>query len=74
VALGAGFIASKLLPTTFTTLALGFLLTGNGFALPLSEQFLLEQRPSMINEPHSQNSANIITPFLYKTFKLFLNA
>ena len=64
---GAGFVASRLLPT-----ALAFVvdfLTGVGLVAALSEQFLLEQRPSKTNEPHSQNSANHITPFFAHDIK-----
>jgi len=36
-----------------------------GLPAALSEQFLFEQRLSITNEPHSQNSANKITPFVF---------
>lgn len=63
----AGFVASRLLPITFDLAA--DLLTGVGLAAPLREQCLFEQRLSITNEPHSQNSANGITPFSYTALK-----
>jgi len=62
-AFAESFAGTALLPAAFA-LAAGFF-PAAGFATALNEQFLLEQRPSRINEPHSQNSAKHITPFGY---------
>lgn len=62
----AGFVASRLWAVTpKTPVTLDFavdLLAGTGLAAALREQCLFEQRLSTTNEPHSQNSANYITP------------
>lgn len=66
--LTAGFVVSNNLPAAFT-FAVDFL-AGVGLVAALKEQFLLVQWSSITNEPHSQNSAKHITPFLNASLKL----
>lgn len=78
--LGAGFVASSVLSVFFTfAFAAAFAFTVDflvdaGFTAALSEQCLFEHRLSIINEPHSQKSANGITPSLYTAIKLSYSA
>ncbi len=62
-----GLISAVAAPEAFGLVEAFF--AGAGFNAALREQPLLEQRPSITNEPHSQNSANYTTPFLISQLK-----
>lgn len=57
------FVVSDFLTAAFAPADVFFL--DAGLPAAFSEQFLFEQRLSMTNEPHPQNSANKITPFVF---------
>jgi hypothetical protein len=60
---GTVFAASAFFAAAFVLAEIFF--SDAGLPEALSEQFLFEHRLSMTKEPHSQNSANKITPFVF---------